>query len=81
MGICVKLKHNKEARQHHGPWVGNNMLLGMRGKAVNLEVDRSPLGPRVLFRRRCGHLGPWLLGVAWGGLNLPTQSGVVWTHL
>ena len=50
VGIYVKLKHNKEARQHHGPWVGNNTLLGMCGKAVNLEVDRSPLGPRVLFR-------------------------------
>lgn len=50
VGICLKLKHNKEARQHHGPWVGNNMLFGICGRAVNLEVDRSPLGPCVLFR-------------------------------
>ena len=50
VGICLKLKHNKEAGQYHGPWVENNMLFGICGRAVNLEVDRSPLGPCVFFR-------------------------------
>lgn len=45
-GDMPEAQHNKEAGQYHGPWVENNMLFGICGRAVKLEVDRRfPWGP------------------------------------